>query len=205
MKLYPLAVLTFAALPILGCSDGGAPAGSASAAAASPSGKSSAASSTKSAAPMTSAASATPSANAPAAAMVEVDLSTADPAWKGWVMMGPKEAKVLADGVHGARVAANGMDAFDVAFGTGKPMLKTTKSGVEAGAKASSAKVTFTTDTADKLEWTTEVGSTKSYNFIWAIKASGKDMTCNTNAGMGVSSESMLAEIKAACGTLQKK
>lgn len=151
-------------------------------------------------------AAAVPTAAAPAAAMVEIDLSTADPAWKGWVVQGPKEAKVLADGVKGARVAANGMDAFDLAFAQGKTVMKEVKSGVEAGVKGSggSLKVTYTVDTADKLEWTTEVAGTKSYNFVWALKASGTDVSCRTNAAMGAS-EALVAQLKTACGTLKKK
>jgi hypothetical protein len=160
-------------------------------------------------APASIAPAAPPAAPAPAAtaAMVEIDLGSADPAWKDWVVTGPKDAKVLADGVHGARVAANGMDAFDVAFGQGKPSLKDTKAGLQAGAKAGSMKLTFTTDTADKLEWTTEVGATatKTFNFVIGYKASGKDVFCQTNSGMGVSSEAMLAQLKTACGTLHKK
>jgi hypothetical protein len=147
----------------------------------------------------------TPAAPAAAAAMVEIDLSTADPAWKGWVVQGPKDAKVLADGVHGARVAANGMDAFDLAFGQGKALVKDIKGGNAAAVKSGNVKITYTTDTADKLEWTTEVGTTKAYNFVWGVKASGKDVTCSTNAAMGVSSEALLAQLKTACGTLQKK
>jgi len=205
MKILGAALLM---LPLVACgSDNATPASSASASAA-PAAKTSS-SPAASAAPKPSAApSAAPaaSASAPAAEMVEIDLSSADPAWKGWVANGPKDAKVLADGVHGARIAANGMDAFDVAFGQGKAMLKTVKSGVEAGVKGSggSLKVTYTTDTADKLEWTTEVGSTKTYNFVWSIKASGKDMSCSTNTMMGAS-EAMVAQLKTACGTLKKK
>src|SRR5262249_29167193 len=49
-----------------------------------------------------------------AADMIEIDLSSADPAFKGWSAKGPKDAKVLADGLHGARIAANGLQAFDI-------------------------------------------------------------------------------------------
>ena len=139
-----------------------------------------------------------------AAAMVEIDLSTADPAWKGWTVQGPKDAKVLADGVHGARVAANGMDAFDLAFTQGKSPMKDVKSGVEAGAKGGNLKVTYGVDTADKLEWVTDVAGSKTHNFVWNYKASGKDVSCRTNAAMGTT-EAMAAELKTACGTLQKK
>jgi hypothetical protein len=137
--------------------------------------------------------------------MVEIDLSTADPARKGWVANGPKDAKVLADGVHGARIAAKGMDAFDVAFGPAKTSLKDVKGGLQAGSKASGSKITYTVDAPDKLEWTTEVGSSKSMNFVWNYKASGKDVSCLTNSGMGVSSDAMITQLKAACGTLHKK
>jgi len=197
MKLAALAAVSaLSGLALVACSkDSAAP----------PAASSSASAATTTNAPA-SAALPKPSASAPApAAMVEIDLSSADPAWKGWVVQGPKEAKVLADGVHGARVAANGMDAFDLAFGQGKPLYKDIKSGIEAAKKSGNVKITITTDTADKLEWTVEAGSTKAYNFVWAIKASGKDMSCQTNTAMGVTSEAMLAQLKTACGTLQKK
>jgi hypothetical protein len=193
MKL--VAAITVSALSLVACSKD-------SAAPPAPSASSTAASTPSTPA---SAALPKPAASAPAAAMVEIDLSSADPAWKGWVAQGPAGAKVLADGVHGARIAANGMDAFDVAFGQGKPLYKDIKSGLEAAKKSGNVKITITTDSADKLEWTVEAGSSKAYNFVWAIKASGKDMTCQTNSGMGVSSDAMLATLKTACGTLQKK
>ncbi len=138
--------------------------------------------------------------------LVDLDLSTADPAWKGWVARGPKDAKVLADGVHGARIAATGMNAFDISFGPSKTRLADTRKGAEAGQKAmgSASKTTFLLDTADKLEWTTEVGASKSWRFSWNVKASGKDVTCSTGM-MGAATETMVALLKASCASLRKK
>lgn len=147
---------------------------------------------------------AAPAAPTAGANVTEIDLATADPAWKGWTVQGPKDAKVLADGVHGARVAANGMDAFDLAFTQGKSPMKDVKSGVEAGAKGGNLKVTYGVDTADKLEWVTEVAGTKVHNFVWNYKVAGKDVSCRTNAAMGTT-DAMAAQMKTACGTLQKK
>jgi hypothetical protein len=141
-----------------------------------------------------------------AADLVEHDLSTADPAWKGWIAKGPKDAKVMADGVHGARIAANGINAFDITFGHKKTKLADTKKGIEAGAKimGGSAKTSFVTDTKEKLEWVTEVGTSKSWHFSWNVKVSGKDVTCSSMP-MGASTESLLAVLKASCESLHKK
>jgi hypothetical protein len=184
-------------LAVAGCSKPDASSGGAASAA--PSGSAASAPATTAAKPAD-----------PAAAvgeMVEIDLSSADPVWKGWVAKGPKDAKVLADGVHGARIAANGMNAFDVAFAPAKTSLKDVKSGAEAAMKGSGGKltVTFTVDTADKLEWKSDGYGTTTYNFVWNYKASGKDVSCLTNAAMGANSEAQLKQFKDACGTLTKK
>jgi hypothetical protein len=141
-----------------------------------------------------------------AADLVETDLSTADPAWKGWVAKGPKDAKVMADGLHGARIAANGLNAFDVSFAPRKTKLADVKKGVETGQKimGGTAKTTYTTDTADKLEYTTEISGSKIWRFTWNVKASGKDVTCSTGT-MGASTETLLAVLKASCESLRKK
>lgn len=136
----------------------------------------------------------------------EFDLASADPAWKGWVAMGPKSAKVLADGVHGARIAANGMDAFDLTFAPAKTRLSDRKKGIQDGQKfaGASTKTTFLVDSSDKLEWVMEGSTFKAWNFVWNMKASGKDVTC-ASGPQGASSEARLAELKKACETLRKK
>lgn len=189
-------------LALSGCSKPDASSGGAASAA--PSGSAASAPATTTA-PATAAKPADP---APGAGeLVEIDLSPGDPVWKGWVAMGPKDAKVLADGIHGTRIAANGMNAFDVAFSPAKTSLKDVKSGAEAAMKGSGGKltVTFLVDTADKLEWKSDGYGTTTYNFAWNYKVGGKDVSCLTNAAMGTSSEAQFNQLKAACGTLKKK
>ena len=96
--------------------------------------------------------------------LVDLDLGAADPAWKGWVAKGPKDAKIMADGLHGARIAANGMNAYDIAFASGKTKMADKKKGIETGRKimGPDVKITYTTDTADSLEWATEVSGSRS-------------------------------------------
>ncbi len=141
-----------------------------------------------------------------AADLIDFDLSTADPAWKGWTAKGPKDAKVMADGLHGARIAANGMNAFDISFAPRKTKLADTKKGIEAGQKMVGAtmKTAYLTDTADKLEWTTEVAGAKIWHFSYNMKASGKDVTC-TAGMMGAATETMFALLKSSCDSLHKK
>ena len=135
---------------------------------------------------------------------VELDLSTADPAWKGWTAKGPKDAKVMADGVKGARIAANGMDAFDITFSSTKEKLVDMKKGAETGAKAGGGKVDFTTDSADKLVWSIENGGSKRYFFAKNMKVGGKDVGCATGA-MGVAKEDDLKAYEDSCASLAKK
>ena len=141
-----------------------------------------------------------------AADLVDTDLSTADPAWKGWAAKGPKDGTVMADGLHGARIAAKRMDAFDVSFAPRKTKLADKKKGVQTGAKmmGDDVKITFVTDTADKLEWTTEVSGSKSWRFAMNLKVSGKDVTC-TSGTMGAGTESLNALIESSCQSLHKK
>ncbi len=138
--------------------------------------------------------------------LVDLDLGAADPAWKGWAAKGPKDAKIMADGVHGARIAANGLNAYDIAFAQGKAKLADKKKGIETGRKimGPDVKITYTADTADNLEWATEVSGTKVWHFARNVKASGKDVTCSAGT-MGVMTETMLAVLKAGCDSLHKK
>ncbi len=153
------------------------------------------------------------------AEMKEHDLSTADPKWAGWVAMAPVDAKVMQDGVAGARLAAKGPNllerteggdnGFDVAFGWGKDDLKELKKNLEKGAESSPAdfkmKNTWTKEDADLLEWTSEVGKSKSYSFVKHMKVDGKDITCKNNYMMGHGNEAEHKRAMDACATLKKK
>jgi hypothetical protein len=138
--------------------------------------------------------------------LVDVDLSSADPAWKGWAAKGPKDATVMADGVHGARIAAKRVDAFDISFAPRKTKMADTKKGVQTGAKimGDGVKITFVTDSADKLAWTTEVSGSKVWRLSMNMKVSGKDVTC-TSGTMGAGTESLNALFETACLSLHKK
>jgi hypothetical protein len=142
---------------------------------------------------------------AAAVELVEKDLSAAGAAFTGWVAKGPADATVMED-MGGARIATkkvSGPGSFDVDFKMGKQDLKKHKADLEKGAKTAKSTVTFTTETADTLVWTTDVGGTKSYDFLLLQKSSDKDVTCYT-----VTSRESEAELKAlqdACKTLEKK
>ncbi len=187
-----------------GSSDNAAPAASGSAKAAD---------GAKSAAPMaaksaTPAASATPSAAPAPEAKVELtdkDLSKAGAAFKGWSAKGPADADVMED-LGGARIVTkkvSGPGSFDLAFKLSKVNLKELKTNLQKGAEAAKAKITFTTDSADALEWTNEIGSTKDYSFSIVMKAGGKDVTCYTVTPR--ESEADVNALKEACKSLAKK
>jgi hypothetical protein len=129
------------------------------------------------------------------------------------------DAKVLADGVNGARIAAKGPSildqkkggdqGFDVAFGWGKEDLKSLKKNLQTGADHPigdmKVKLTWTKDEADLLEWTTEVGEMKSYNFVMHMKVEKTDITCKNNYMMGSGNEAEHKRVMDACATLAKK
>lgn len=172
----------------------------------------------KSTAKTTAAKTAAPKKEAPKPVeMVEHDLSSAHDVWKGWIAKGPKGAKVLADGVKGARIAAKGPSmldrkpggdqGFDLAFAPGKQDLKTLKTNLEKGASnpESKTKLTFTKEEDGMLEWTAEVGKSKSYNFVMHMQVEGKDYTCKNNYMMGSGNEAEHKRVLDACKTLAKK
>ncbi len=208
-----LCVLGLAGSLMLGCGGEGSASGASASGAPAGSGK-------PTAAAMTATAAAKPVEPAPKAAeMAEFDLSTADPKWKGWVAKGPADAKVLADGVNGARIAAKGPSildqkkggdqGFDMAFAWGKDDLKTLKKNLQTGADnpigGMKVKLTWTKDEADLLEWTTEVGEMKSYNFVQHMKVEKTDITCKNNYMMGSGNEAEHKRVMDACKTLAKK
>lgn len=143
----------------------------------------------------------------PAVEMVEHDLSSADPEWAGWVAQGPKGAKIMPDGVQGARIAAGRDSDFDLAFAPKKTEFADLKKGLQTGADSSGGKMklTFTTDTAEALEWTSEGYGRTTYNFIQNMTADGRAVTCKNNYMVGIESTESLAAHKAACATLKKK
>lgn len=194
---------------LVACGDGGGGAGSAQ-----PSSKP--AGSAKPAATATAAKTAEP---AKPVELVEIDLSTADPKWAGWIAKGPADAKVLADGVNGARMAAKGpglMDrkpggdnGFDVAFAWGKQDLKELKANIQKGADNpigdTKMTVTFTKDEAGLLEWTSEVGKSKSWNFVMHMNVEKTDISCKNNYMIGAGNEDEHKRQMEACKTLAKK
>lgn len=208
-------VLGAIAALVIGCGgegSGSAPAGSGAPAA---SGKPTAAATTTAAATAT----AKPAEPAKTVEMTEFDLSTADAKWKGWVAKGPSDAKVMQDGVQGARVAANGPNildrkpggdnGYDIAFAWGKDDLKELKKNLQKGADnpigGAKMKLTFTKDEPDMLEYTTEVGETKSYNFVMHMKVEKADVTCKNGNMMGAGNEAEHKRLMDGCKTLMKK
>jgi hypothetical protein len=171
------------------------------------------------AAAVTATAAATPSPAKAAVALADFDLSTADAKWKGWTAKGPADAKVMADGVQGARIAAKGPsildqkkggdNGFDVAFAWGKDDLKALKKNLQKGADNPvgnvKMKLTFTRDEADMLEWTTEVGDSKTYSFEMHMKIGKADVTCKNNYMVGSGNPEEHQRVMDACKTLNKK
>lgn len=175
-----------------------------------------------SAKPATTAAAKAPDTTMPSAKpaeMVEFDLSSADPKWKGWVAKGPADAKVMADGVAGARIAGKGPNildqkkggdnGFDVAFAWGKDDLKSLRTNLQKGADNPigdmKVKLTFTKEEPGMLEWTSEVGDSKTYNFVMHMNVEKTDITCKNNYMVGAGNEDEHKRHMEACKTLAKK
>lgn len=139
--------------------------------------------------------------------LVDHDLSSADPEWAGWTAQGPKDGKVMADGVKGARIASNGRDGFDLNFKPKHVDLAELKSNLEKGAAASEGKMklTFDTQTADALEWTQEGYGSTSHSFVHLMKVAGRDVSCGNNYMVGIRDAARLQGHKDACKTLAKK
>jgi hypothetical protein len=201
------ALVSASFLAACGSGDQPAPASSGSATKTAEPAKSAGPSAAKSAAPAAS--SAAPAASAPAADAPKVEMEDKDlgkvAALKGWTAKGPKDADVMED-LGGARIVTkkvSGPGSFDLAFKIGKTNLKELKTNLQKGAEAAKAKITFTVDTADALEWTNEIGSTKDYSFSIISKVGGKDVTCYTVTPR--ESEADVNALKEACKTLAKK
>ncbi len=138
--------------------------------------------------------------------MIDFDLGSADPEWEGWKAQGPKGAKVLKDGVKGARIAANGRHGFDLQFAPKKKDLTQYKASIEKGVEASEgkSKVTWIVDKPEHLEWTREGYGSTSYNFMMHMNVDGRDVTCQNNVMMGIEGKDRLQMHKDACKTLKK-
>ncbi len=154
----------------------------------------------------TAAAAAKPEAAKPAApaAASEIDLSPAGDAWKGMTLKGPAGAKVADDGAGGAQVA---FKEYQLTVNAGQLPLADMKSGAKVGAEAVQGKVTFTTDTADTLEYESalkdfEGKDTKMYGFGLHVDVGGKKYGCS---GVGLASPADLAAAKDICKSLAKK
>ncbi len=203
-----LCVLGLVGSLLVACGDGGSGSG------ASPAG-----SGTAGAKPASTGAAKPTAAAATPVEMVDHDLSSADPKWAGWTAKGPKDAKVLADGVQGARVAGKGPsildqkkggdNGFDIAFAWGKEDLKSLRTNLQKGADNPigdmKVKLTFTKEEPGLLEWTTEVGEVKSYNFVQHMSVEKTDITCKNNIMIGSGNEAEHKRVMDACKTLAKK
>lgn len=142
----------------------------------------------------------------PPPTMIDFDLSSADPEWDGWTAQGPEGAKVMKDGVKGARIAANGRHGFDLQFAPKKKDLAQYKASILKGVEASEgkSKVEWLVDEEGHLEWTREGYGSTSYNFMMHMAVDGKDVTCQNNVMMGIEGKERLEMHKAACKTLKK-
>ena len=142
---------------------------------------------------------------APKAELVDKDLSKAGAAFKGWSAKGPADSDVMED-MSGVRIATKkvvGPGSFDLGFMMGKKNLKELKTNTQKGADAGKVKVTFTVDTPEALEWTSEIGTVKNFHFAIIQKSSGKDVTCYTVTPRDT--EADVNALKEACKTLVKK
>jgi len=85
-----------------------------------------------------------------------------------------------------------------------KPDLKTMKENLTKGAELAKSKLTFTVDTADALEWTSEHGASSSHHFSITFQVAGQDVTCYT-LPMGEKAPEKVAFLKETCKTIVKK
>ena len=140
--------------------------------------------------------------------LVAKDLGKAGDKWKGWTAKGPADADVMGD-LGGVRIVPKKVTPFDLGFQMRADDLKALKDGIQKGTETANktadakVKVTFTTDTPDALEWTTEVGSFKTWGFHIHMNVGGTDFTCY--AVTPRTSEANAKLVKSACASLAKK
>lgn len=156
-------------------------------------------------APATAAGSTAPAADKEKEApLTEIDLSPAGAAWKGWTVKAPEGTKVADSGAGGPQIA---LKDYQLTITEGKLTLNDIKSGAKVGAEAVQGKVTFTTDTPDALEYSTELKdvegkAVKTYGFGIHMKVGDKTYGCQAT---GPTSEAQVTEAKAVCNSLAKK
>lgn len=133
-----------------------------------------------------------PAPKAEAAAPVEMidhDLS-AQKGWEGFHAKGPDYAKVMGELHSGARIAGgtrlDKKEPFDVRFYAGKNDFVETKEGhtkstASPAGVGNGAKVSYTTDTPELLEWTYESGGAPHYGFFSNFQVGGKDISCTSD------------------------
>lgn len=141
----------------------------------------------------------------PAIEMADYDLSSADARWQGWIATAPAGARVMQDGVNGARIAAGGRDGFDLAFKPAHRDLAQLRRNLETGAQASNGEVTlaFTEATDDRLVWTSTGYGSTTYGFTINYSVGDREVSCSNNIMMGLRDEAALAQHQAACQTLR--
>ncbi len=156
----------------------------------------------------------TPKAEAPAPIeMIDHDLS-GEKGWEGFHAKGPSYAKVMSELHSGARIAGGGSrlekvktEPFDLKFYPGKNDFVQAKeghtkstgspSGIEAGAK-----VTYTTDTPELLEWTYESRGSSHFGFFSNFQVADKDISCTTERAPTTEARDRAKE---ACKSLTKR
>lgn len=141
------------------------------------------------------------------APLVEFDLSTADAEWQGWIAKAPGQAKVMADGVKGARVAGGGRDGFDLAWAPRHKDLAKLKQNLmtKAANSEGNVKINIVAETEDHLEWMSEAYGSKTWDFATNFAVGDKQVSCGTNFMMGLTSEEALEQHKNTCKTLARR
>jgi hypothetical protein len=155
--------------------------------------------------------------------MVDHDLEAGDPKWKGWTAKGPKDAKVLADGVNGARIAGKAAKSmiqrgpgddtgYDIHFAWGKDDLKATKKAITAEkipVEGVKVVTTITKEEPGLLEWTDEITTktetSKTYNFVMHLIVEKSDVSCGNNFMIGAGNEAQHKAHMEGCKSLAKK
>jgi hypothetical protein len=140
--------------------------------------------------------------------LIERDLSSRGPEWKGIAVDGPKEAKVMDD-MGDCRLAADGHGAYDLVLSQKKD--KSTVAGykkwLEETAKIVKGKVTFDKETDSSLEYTMETPKFDnekefftSKKWFMAVKVGTKTVGCMPHDSADKETYDML---KKACGTVR--
>jgi hypothetical protein len=140
--------------------------------------------------------------------LADLDLSTRGPAWKGWTIKAPKDAKVMED-MSDLRVAGKGCSIvedcpyFDLILSEKKPDLKAFKASQAKAAADLKDKIEWGEETAESLEWTRETLGVKTRNFRRIVKVGTKEIGCWPFGG--VTKESDFSALKEACKSVSKK